>query len=583
MTIIKFKVNDSGKIISVCYDSSIKIRDFILDFTGKNTNLSTIDPNVYTFKAGGKILNSPRFLDAQLGNIIIENMTVNFVRKLNISYSGGYWFNKIINIKFIKLSKDYIYKNDNPEIFGLLKLCLLKEVSQKISEDLLKKLPELIYYIMIFLSKGYIDGDIKESIKKVLLENEGSNIINFSNYVDEIIDNNQMNQIFNLLSNDNLKEMNDIRYRLSRYNKYIKLFNREFEKAKKESYFEFSVISLVVIEREDFEKFEEEREKCPNRVERILFHGTGIEPIASILTGLYRKSLEARKSINGKGVYFTDSLDYSWYYGGEVDNRANCRGIPKVYDTFTMIVNSVYYDKNGFAQVKDNTRTPGKNQINFAYAGARTERLIQPDKNEFFATEYVVYDLDQICPFMSVKLKRDTFCVIWRDNNFSSKPVYNNKFDEVFKSFLKERVNYINQTAKYNIYPCETTEEALELVNRKKYNKIILISNVGTDLGGKKFVDKAREIIGENVIALFLAYRIDHLKWITKYKNALFSNEPKFYEEYLQCFDENDVKYNIRALIEKLENHYQVKFNFDENYLNYPHFKNEGKYMDLKF
>ena len=56
---------------------------------------------------------------------------------------------------------------------------------------------------------------------------------------------------------------------------------------------------------------------------------------------------------------------------------------------------------------------------------------------------------------MSVKLKRVEFCVIWRDNNFSSKPVYNNEYDEKFKVFLKERLKYINQTAKYNIYPCE--------------------------------------------------------------------------------------------------------------------------------
>ena len=184
---------------------------------------------------------------------------------------------------------------------------------------------------------------------------------------------------------------------------------------------------------------------------------------------------------------------------------------------------------------------------------------------------------------MSATLKREEFCVIWRDNNFSSKPVYNNKFDQIFKSFLKELLQYINQFAKYNIYPCESSEEALELVNRKKYNKIILISNVGTDMGGKKFIDKAREIIGNNVIALFLAYRTDHLNWIKNYKNAIFSNEPKFYEEYLQCFDEDNIKQNIRSLIQKLEDHYNVKFNFDDNYLDYPHFKNEGKYKDLSF
>ena len=264
-------------------------------------------------------------------------------------------------------------------------------------------------------------------------------------------------------------------------------------------------------------------------------------------------------------------------------NRENFSGIPKIDDTFTVIVNYIYYDRFGFKQVHDSKRTPAKNQINFAYAGARSERISHPEKNKFYATEYVIDDLDQICPFMSATLKREEFCVIWRDNNFSSKPVYNNQFDQIFKSFLKERMTYINQVAKYNIYPCETSEEALELVNRKKYNKIILISNVGTDMGGKKFIDKAREIIGNNTIVLFLAYRLDHLKWIKDYKNALFSNDPKFYEEYLQCFEGEDIQKNINTLIEELEAHYKVKFNFDNNYLYYPNFKNEGKYNELSF
>ena len=82
-------------------------------------------------------------------------------------------------------------------------------------------------------------------------------------------------------------------------------------------------------------------------------------------------------------------------------------------------------------------------------------------------------------------------------------------------------MNYIEQYAELNIYPFETTKEAIELIKRKKYNKIILISNVGTDLGGKKFIDEARKIIGNNVIVLFLAYKKEHLKWIKDYKNAL--------------------------------------------------------------
>ena len=469
---------------------------------------------------------------------------------------------------------------------GLLKLCLLKEIAPKLNYHQLKKLPDLVHYIMQILLNGYIEGngnDVKKDIKDALQLIERSNLINFSNYVEETINSKQIEKIFKHLKKNDLKIVKDIEYRLSKYNKYIQLFDIEFEKAKKESIIEFSVISLVIIERENFEKFEKEREKCPDRVDKILYHGTSIEPTSCILTDIFKNSVN-RCYQHGKGVYFTDFLDYCWYYGGEVSNRSNKNKIPKINETFTLIACSIYYDRKGFRKVKDYKYTPKKNEINFAYADAEFETLINPDKSKFVGTEYVIWDLDQICPFMSAKLERNEFCVIWRDTNFSSRPVYNNKFDETFKKFLKEILKYIKQIAKYNIYPCETSEEALELIKRKKYNKIILLSNVGTDLGGKTFVEKARQIIGNDVIVLFLAYNISHLDWIKNYKNALFSNEPKFYEEYLQCYDEKyDMKEKIQSLIDKMERFYDVKFNFDNKYLDYPNFKESGKYSDLSF
>ena len=302
------------------------------------------------------------------------------------------------------------------------------------------------------------------------------------------------------------------------------------------------------------------------------------------MTGLFKKSVD-RCYQHGKGVYFTDLLDYCWFYGGSENNRGNKNKIPKVGEEFTLIACSVYYDQKGFMKVK-NYRTriqPGKNEINFAYAGCLFETIEKPDYSKFIGTEYVIWDLDQICPFMSAKLERNEYCVIWRDNNFSPNSVYNNSFDEIFKKFLKERMKYIRQNARYNIYPCETTEEALKLVKRKKYNKIILLSNVGTDKGGKHFVDEARKIIGNSTIVLFLAYNKAHLKWIKNYKNAIFSNEPKFYEDYLDCFNGDDIKGNLENLIIKIEAHYNVKFNFDDEFLNFPLYKESGQFSDLTF
>ena len=260
--------------------------------------------------------------------------TFDVVLEKHVSGAGpGYWLEKEINIKFIKISENISNDNvSNYELIGLLKLCFLKELSSKLSYNQIMKLPELTYYIMRILKNGYIEEhDVKETIQNVLKKIEGSNIINFSEFVDQVITKNQINEMLNLLDPNILKIMKEIEFLLSKYNDYIKIFNTEFERAKKESIFEFSIISLVIIERQDFEKFEKEREKCPKRVERILYHGTSIVPISGILTGLYWKSLDEKKAIIGPGVYFTDLLDYGWYYGGKDGNRANFKYINRIF------------------------------------------------------------------------------------------------------------------------------------------------------------------------------------------------------------------------------------------------------------
>ena len=74
------------------------------------------------------------------------------------------------------------------------------------------------------------------------------------------------------------------------------------------------------------------------------------------------------------------------------------------------------------------------------------------------------------------------------------------------KNFKKKERNILKKFAKYNIYTCISTDEALKLVERKKYNKIILISNAGINYEGRNFVNKERKIIGNDVIALFVCY-----------------------------------------------------------------------------
>ena len=77
--------------------------------------------------------------------------------------------------------------------------------------------------------------------------------------------------------------------------------NENIEKKKKTNNNENTINDILVLckneslkeDQEDFDIFEGERAKCPNRVDKILFHGTSIEPISCILTGYFRKSINS--------------------------------------------------------------------------------------------------------------------------------------------------------------------------------------------------------------------------------------------------------------------------------------------------
>ena len=502
-----------------------------------------------------------------------------------------------IDIRFFKKNKNKFDKNESKELIGLLKLCLLKEIAITNDYDNIPNLSDKIANIMSILKIGKKEYDnVEEGVLDILKSKKGSNIITFANYVDGLISQDEINTLLiSKLSNSK----NDILYIyncLGKYIEYIKIFEKEFERAKKESIFEFSIISTAIIERENIDEFEKNRKNCPNRKDRVLFHGTSYDAISKILPDMFKKG---KCFQNGEGIYFTEDLDSCWIYGSEVMNenkdpnkeRRNLN-VPKIGEYFSFIASAIYYDETGYQRVIDNNRKPAKNEINYALAEMEGLNTVkddnQIDKRKFYGTEYVIDDFNQICPFLGFKLKRDEFCIIWRDTNFSKNPVYNNQFDETFKNYLANLMEKINQKAKFNIYPCTTSEEALKLIKRKKYNKIILISNIGTDYGGRAFAKEARKILNNNVIILFSAYSINHLKWVKDYPNALFANDPNFYEEYLECFYDktlDETKIAIKKFKEKIEKHYKVKFNFDNHFLFYPYAEKKDikKYKDILF
>ena len=340
-------------------------------------------------------------------NFLCESNFFQNFQKVDESCKFNYnSLNYEIYIKFIKFS-DYSAFNCYKDLKGILKLCLLNEIASKIDDSYLnnlfekKNIPENLFYIMKILKKSYVyvnqKNEVGNAIEKILRNNNGCNVLNFSNYVEEQINQEWIQKINNFVPPKDLNDINDTKFRLGKYVKYMAFFEKEIYNSLKLSIFEFSPISLVVLDREDFDRFEKEKEKCPNRCEEILYHGTQTHPISLILTGMFHKSVD-RHYQHGKGVYFTDSLDNCWFYGGSENNRQNMNKIPPIGDTFTAICSMVYYDIKGFLKVNDHkTRLqPGKNEINFAYAGCHFETIPNPDFTKFVGTEYCVFDLDQI-------------------------------------------------------------------------------------------------------------------------------------------------------------------------------------------
>ena len=69
-------------------------------------------------------------------------------------------------------------------------------------------MPDLDKSILEILKNGYIanTGNLKEDIKKIINKVEGSNIINFSKFVDNAVDSIKLNKIINLLNKEKFQK-----------------------------------------------------------------------------------------------------------------------------------------------------------------------------------------------------------------------------------------------------------------------------------------------------------------------------------------------------------------------------------------
>ena len=481
---------------------------------------------------------------------------------------------------------------------GILKLILIKQIASninanKISSNEIKK-------IILELQKGIeMKDEPQNDIKTNLEQNDGNNILAYSKYACSVINDNIINDLLKLVSSNIKNDILKYWSVLSKYEPFNKLFEVELFKAIERSYFDYSLIGLSIYQQTNRKQFVETMHQTPNLVVKYLFHGTQIDPISKIMTGGF---LYTRKAFYGMGIYFSDMLDYvSFYAGGTnfANRRKNFGSILPVNETFSCVSAEVYYSQAKKKDVFDfslwvetldhfptyeelkrdySDKMVEKGGVHFARVEPnqgrirKKEEIIEDKKSgKFVGTEYVITEMEQILPLYGLTFKRNEYFVIWRDNHF--------KGDNEYSEFLKVRKLFIYEFAKMNAYFESSLERALEIIKRKRNNKIILISNIGLDLAGKKFVEVARKILGFNVMVLFFSANRNHLKWLKDFPNALYTSHEDFYKKYIMNYN----KQGLLDLKKEVEARNKINLKFEGNFLEFPHFVNNKEYNKIRF
>jgi len=364
------------------------------------------------------------------------------------------------------------------------------------------------------------------------------------------------------------------------------------------SYIDYSLVSVYFNPHRRRKEFVEKLNEFKNYETRYLLHSTQIDPICKILTDEFKYT---NKAFYGMGIYFTDMIDYASFYSGGNSystRRDRWNRIIPVGETISCIASEVFYDKDKklkiyklnavcldhfptYKELKEKYKDlmVEKNGINFIEVETMRGHCFNSEEDidkakkrgRFIGNEYVITEMEQILPLYGLTLRRNEYLIVWRDPSFGKKTEWNN--------YLEERKMFIYKESKMNAFFVDSIEKGLEIIQRKRYNKIILISNIGLDLSGKKFVEVARKILGFDVMVLFFSNNKNHFDWLQKFPNVLYSSVNKFYENYISNYNEK----GLIQLKKDVENLYKIKLNFTNDFLSFPKFADNKEYKDLFF
>ena len=510
----------------------------------------------------------------------------------------GYFSHPFFKRESINKSKTINFINGGlklSEISGILYLFLLKSISGDIND--LNKINNIeIRNIIQNIKK---ENKYNKNLNKILTIKLSCDIINYSSYISSLIKENEINNLISLLNENQVKRIIELYMDLIKFKDANNFFEKEFIFAQVKSYFDYSLISVTLNLENKIETFLKKLNKCPNCIPKCLFHGTKKEIVDKILKEGY---LYSKRTFFGMGVYFTDMLDYVIFYcGGKSDTGKgeNWGKIIPVNNTFSFVGNIIYYDKKKKKDIYDGSyyekqiennptyeeiknkypeKMIEKNGINTSKIDLIKGRILkknQIDENEklgnILGTDYAITEMEQIFPLYGLTLKRNEFLVIWKNYHFG--------IDQNYTNFLNEAKFNIIRNFNINVYIENSAEKALQIIKTKKFNKIILISDMEKNIIGKKFVEDSRKILGFPIMVLFFSLNINIPKWIENFPNALYSNKKDFYLKYIY-------NYNIQGLYmlkNEVEKNYNLKLYFTLDFLSFNNFIESGTYEKIYF
>ena len=167
----------------------------------------------------------------------------------------------------------------------------------------------------------------------------------------------------------------------------------------------------------------------------------------------------------------------------------------------------------------------------------------------------------------NIKLQNNIYCpkrkknvyVLFRDQNIQNYLWY----VQIFKMIAHEKANM-------SFFFEKSIEKALKFILKRPNDKVILITNIGLNYSGKRFIQIARKLLGFNIIILFFSNNPRHYEWVKEFPNCLFGNSIKIYKEYITNYNEEGLK-KLKKEIEQLYN-ISLK-DFTDDFLLYPNYK----------